>query len=421
MTLSLLAIALVLSTAAPAQKKADPALKLKPGAQGPACLVCHNQFKEQLQREFVHTPVKGQQCTGCHSPHATQHGKLLSSDKQKVCITCHTAIVPASAKSTHKPVAQGACVSCHDPHASANKANLVKPGAELCSGCHKELVEGVSKAKVQHAPVQKQGCTACHEPHGSTGGATLLKADVPGLCLSCHDSKAPQFTKSHLGYPVQQARCTGCHDPHGSNQAAMLYDTVHKPVASRNCSQCHELPTAEKPFATRRAGLDLCRSCHAERVAKMLDQPGVHQPVLDRASCTNCHNPHASKQAGLLAAPQKQLCGNCHADTLLRQERSPSKHKPIAEGQCVSCHDPHASSGTLLLAEKLKPETCAPCHEKMSHSTHPLGPKFKDPRNKNLTLDCLSCHRAHGTEYRKLIPFAKTTELCTKCHEQFRR
>jgi predicted CXXCH cytochrome family protein len=50
-----------------------------------------------------------------------------------------------------------------------------------------------------------------------------------------------------------------------------------------------------------------------------------------------------------------------------------------------------------------------------------MGEKLKDPRNKNLTIQCLSCHRAHGTEYKKLIPYPTTSELCTKCHEQYRR
>jgi predicted CXXCH cytochrome family protein len=57
----------------------------------------------------------------------------------------------------------------------------------------------------------------------------------------------------------------------------------------------------------------------------------------------------------------------------------------------------------------------------MQHSSHPLGPKFTDPRNPNRTLDCLSCHRAHGTEHKHLLPTAKSTELCVQCHERFKR
>ena len=35
--------------------------------------------------------------------------------------------------------------------------------------------------------------------------------------------------------------------------------------------------------------------------------------------------------------------------------------------------------------------------------------------------DCLSCHRVHATEYKHMVPFPTTTELCVKCHERFKR
>ena len=413
----LLALAFLLAAA----PRHDAALKLKPGAEGPLCLQCHVSFKEQLEKQFVHTPVRTKDCTGCHSPHATVHGKLLSEEKNKVCLTCHTKLLPKEPVSLHKPVADGACVSCHDPHASANKAQLVKPGAALCATCHQELTDGIAKATVKHAPLEKQGCIACHEPHSSVSASHLLKSEVPALCAGCHKTADPKFTKAHMGYPVGASKCTSCHDPHGSSQPGMLYDTVHQPVATKNCGQCHALASDPKPFLTKRVGLDLCRGCHAEKVAQMLDKSAVHQPVIDQRSCLNCHSPHASKTAGLLNGPMQTVCATCHADTMARQQHSPSKHAPIAEGKCTACHDAHSTNGTLLLSEKHKPESCAPCHEHMAHSSHPLGVKFKDPRNKNMTLDCLSCHRAHGTEFKKLLTFAKTTELCTSCHQALGR
>jgi predicted CXXCH cytochrome family protein len=398
-----------------------PDFKLKRGAEGANCLVCHNQFQEQLAKHFVHTPVKSKQCTGCHNPHAAEHGKLLDADRNRVCLTCHAEVVPAQARSEHKPVAEGKCVLCHDPHASSNQNQLLKAGAALCAGCHQQLADGAAKAKFPHAPLQKSGCVACHEPHGSAKASKLLKADVPALCVSCHKPSQPAFVKAHMSYPVGSKRCTSCHDPHGSNQPGMLYDTVHKPVLARDCAQCHELASSATPFATRRRGMDLCRGCHAEKVVQMLDKSAVHQPVIDRTSCLNCHSPHASAQKGLLKGPMLQVCGSCHADTLARQENSPAKHRPVAQGDCNSCHDPHATSAPLLLADKLKLVSCGPCHENMQHSSHPLGPKYTDPRNRNLTLNCLSCHRAHGTEYAHMIPYAKTNDLCTKCHQKFAR
>jgi predicted CXXCH cytochrome family protein len=50
-----------------------------------------------------------------------------------------------------------------------------------------------------------------------------------------------------------------------------------------------------------------------------------------------------------------------------------------------------------------------------------MGAKAKDPRNQNLQVQCLSCHRGHGTEHKKLLLSATQTELCTKCHEKYQR
>jgi predicted CXXCH cytochrome family protein len=50
-----------------------------------------------------------------------------------------------------------------------------------------------------------------------------------------------------------------------------------------------------------------------------------------------------------------------------------------------------------------------------------MGEKYADSRNKNLRMDCLSCHRAHGTGFRHMITFPTVTDLCVQCHKQFRR
>jgi len=66
-------------------------------------------------------------------------------------------------------------------------------------------------------------------------------------------------------------------------------------------------------------------------------------------------------------------------------------------------------------------ELCGACHDWQNHANHPMGAGYQDPRNLNLQLDCLSCHRAHGTEYEHMLPYSTTTELCTKCHTNLKR
>lgn len=394
--------------------------KLKPGANGKLCLNCHNDFQEKLKKPVIHTPVKAGECTGCHSPHTSSHGKLLASDPKDICYSCHARLGQATDKSVHRVVAEGQCVKCHDPHSAANKNNLLKAGNELCLDCHKDLAGMLVKIKFRHAPVAK-GCLNCHDPHVSAKYGYLLKNDVPALCIGCHKTDRPLFAKQHMNYPVATARCTSCHDPHGSNNPGILFNAVHKPVANKQCNQCHEESGSATPLKTKRPGYELCKGCHNEMVNKTFGKKQMHWPLLSRDGCLTCHNPHAAPKKGLLKDNMIAVCGRCHKDTIKRQEQSLTKHPPIQDGDCMSCHDPHSSDNTFLTSQPSIIELCGTCHDWQKHSTHPIGEKFKDPRDKNITLQCLSCHRSHGTEYKHFIPFATPTELCTQCHEQFKR
>jgi predicted CXXCH cytochrome family protein len=416
---AVLAVVLSVPSVAAAQSQAAK-MKLKPGANGALCLECHATFADVLKKPSVHTPVKSKDCTGCHAPHASDHGKLLASSPNDTCKACHGDVVPKDARSTHKPIAEKGCTSCHDPHASANKNNLLKPGNELCAGCHKSIATGSSKAKFKHKPVE-QNCATCHDPHGSAKAADLLKQDVPGLCVKCHKTDGAIFLKQHMGYPVGTSRCTSCHDPHGSDKRGMLYNRVHAPVAKGMCGQCHEPAGSPKKFTPKANAPDLCRGCHAQKITDMLAKPRMHWPVVEGESCLTCHNPHASKDAGLIRGTTISTCGKCHADTIQRGARSPTKHDPVVGGQCGACHDPHSGDAPLMMKNPSIVEGCGTCHDWLKHSSHPMGEKFRDPRNKNLEVQCLSCHRSHGTEYRHMMPYPTTSEVCTKCHEKFRR
>jgi predicted CXXCH cytochrome family protein len=408
--------ALAAPAAAPAQASK---FKLKAGASGTVCLECHGDFQEVLKKPFVHTPVKARQCVDCHSPHASGFKKLLAADANRSCAACHD-MVPAKARSTHKPVTEGKCLGCHDPHASAAKFNLLKPGNEMCASCHKGVVEAAAKARVKHKPVE-QGCTTCHAPHGSEKAPSLLKREVPALCVSCHRTDRPIFAKQHLGYGVAKADCTSCHDPHGSSQRGMLHETVHAPVSKGLCNQCHEAAGTAGQLKTKQVGVQLCRGCHNQKVNAIFDKNRIHTPVLEGVACLNCHAPHASSGKGLLRGGALTVCGSCHADTLRRQEQSLAKHQPIQIGDCTSCHDPHSGNGSLLFTGPNMVDMCGTCHDWLKHSSHPMGEKAKDQRNRNLRVDCLSCHRAHGTEFKKMLLQATQGELCTKCHTQYQR
>jgi len=393
---------------------------LKTGARGEICLTCHVTFKEKLKKKFIHTPLAEGECTGCHSPHTSDHQRLLVADPADVCYTCHDNLTPQGAMSTHQVVVEGKCVLCHDPHASDNKNNLILAGSELCFKCHKDLGDKIAGNKFQHAPVKKD-CLICHNPHASEKKVKLLTDEPPALCLKCHKTDKASFKKLHADYPVEKADCTSCHNPHGSSMAAILYNNVHPPVSNKMCNQCHAAPTASAPFALNKTGFEVCQGCHYELMTDILNKRRVHWPLVDKTGCVNCHTPHASKEPGLLKGPMLDVCGSCHTDTVARQERSRTKHPPIAEGECTTCHAPHSANELFLMNKASILDVCGECHEWQTHSTHPIGEKVVDPRNKNLTLQCGSCHRAHGTEYKNFIYTETVKDLCVLCHIQYRR
>ena len=98
-----------------------------------------------------------------------------------------------------------------------------------------------------------------------------------------------------------------------------------------------------------------------------------------------------------------------------------SKHQPIMDGECGACHQMHASNNEHLFNDKSVIDLCGTCHDWTTHSTHPIGEKAVDPRNPNLRVTCISCHRSHGTEYKKMMYTPVINDLCTQCHTQYAR
>lgn len=427
-TLFSLCIIISLIIAAPAYSKGE--FKLKAGAKGKICLKCHETFKETLKRRYVHPLLKKGECTGCHVPHTSSHKKLLTAGSNKLCQNCHTEVLPEKARSTHGIVVEGNCKNCHDSHGSDNKSILIKSGNGLCLDCHKDMSDNVGNLRFKHKSLDKgKGCLNCHNPHASAKSNFLLERDVPFLCMKCHKTNKLTFKRQHMNYNVAKSNCNSCHDPHGSNTRGIIFDVAHAGVAKRKCTECHQKPTAPNPLKTKKQTTELCRECHKDMVAQTFNKNRVHWPLVDNVGCLNCHSPHATKQQKLLKGSIVDVCGKCHSDTVKLQEWSINNPKnkklcePVKTGNCISCHSPHASDNVLLITQpSITADLCGRCHEWQTHSTHPIGEKVIDPRDKNLTMGCLSCHKACGTGNKPdMLTFDTTYELCIQCHPERRR
>lgn len=404
--------------------------KLKEGAKAQMCVECHKDIQDTLKRPFVHAPLKDGECSGCHNPHTSHHGKLLSDDINSLCTKCHKDVIPETYRSIHGVVAEGNCVRCHDPHASDNKFVLLNKGNQLCFECHKDLGDFIETAEYKHDPVEKKrGCLNCHNPHASEDFNFMLKNDAPSLCTECHRTDEKKFAARHMNYPVGDSRCTSCHSAHGSNKRKIIFDDAHMPVVKKECDKCHEGTASQSPLKVTQEGIALCRECHKKEINEIFKKTKVHSPLVDSTACMHCHSPHASRQKNLLKGKIVNICGECHSDTVELQQISinnPENRnlcKPVQEGNCIDCHSPHSSDSPLLIAEEsFSFGTCDKCHEWQTHSTHPIGDDIRDPRNDNIAVDCMSCHIGCGTGNNPdMMQFNSTYLLCIQCHTGYRK
>lgn len=168
------------------------------------CLNCHD--KPKYANATAHSgPAKG--CVGCHTVHASQHGKFLQAKVPALCYSCHDE-KGFKGKVGHKPVKKGACLDCHDAHSAQNWNMLTVAPQDACDECHAEIKKqphavagfsgrghplGDSKsakpAQDPLRPLTRFYCGSCHDAHRSPF-ANLMRFDVEsptGFCLRCHD------------------------------------------------------------------------------------------------------------------------------------------------------------------------------------------------------------------------------------------
>jgi len=404
---------------------------LQPGARGTQCLKCHEDVAKKTKQRSVHPLLRKGDCTACHDPHTSSHKNLLISDVSALCRSCHQQVVPDKARSVHQVVVEGNCQTCHNSHGSENSFLLNKSGNALCVECHKDVDMQTREIRFKHDPLLKgKGCLNCHDPHASMRSEYLLVKMVPALCTECHKTNQPSFKRKHLDYNVAETNCDSCHSAHGSNSRGILYDNVHPPVAENKCTACHLAAGTENATRTKKQGTELCRQCHRDSVDAIFSKSRVHWPLTDKLGCLNCHNPHGSKQKNLLEKSTRETCGKCHEDTVRLQQWSIDNPKnnnlcePVKTGSCTTCHAPHGADDILLMPRQslIGNQICGKCHQWETHATHPIGEKVIDPRDKNLTVECLSCHKACGTGNKpNMMPFETTYDLCIQCHPERRK
>ena len=352
------------------------------------CYSCHAKFDDA---EFVHGAVKQGKCLGCHNPHSGEAKPLLTDQREGLCFECHKKEQMANGESLHAPVVSGKCLACHDPHRGDYPAQTVEKGNKLCLSCHDASKPKSRKVvdlaqKNVHQPLKSGECLSCHKPHASDNGR-LLKAALPGLCFQCH--KRNDESKFVHG-AVKVGDCPVCHQAHSSPNPTLL---------------------AESSSAA------LCFRCHADDIT---GRAFVHKPV-GEGKCLDCHQSHgADHRFNLKNGPRAAACVSCHKG----KGEGKVKHAVLETYGCTACHDPHASGNGFQLIKPVN-ELCQTCHADKkdgAHITtfaaggHPVSGDW-DPRRKDRSFSCASCHDPHGSDNPRLFYFGKDSfEMCASCH-----
>lgn len=121
------------------------------------------QTKAAVPVNTSHAPYEEKRCSDCHTEQKDAGGGLVLP-RERLCFKCHPDIIQHGF--VHGPAAEGGCLACHVPHSSSNKALLSVEREKLCVGCHTER----RVAAAMHDRLGEKGlfCMDCHDPHSGT-------------------------------------------------------------------------------------------------------------------------------------------------------------------------------------------------------------------------------------------------------------
>jgi predicted CXXCH cytochrome family protein len=302
------------------------------------CFACHEDNRDMMQENHLHTPVASGECTGCHDPHQSEYRFSLKDETKQLCFNCHDTAMFAG-EHVHGPVAVGDCNACHDPHASPHRMQLVAAPEVVCYQCHNERSD-IQDRRHPHPPVQED-CRNCHEPHASPS-KFLLAEQSPALCLECHEDIAE----------------------------SMHAEITHDPVSNGSCGECHDVHGSEHPMLLPAPMTEVCYRCHPEFEEYIAQQDFRHGPIQED-DCIACHDPHGSAYHRILKKyfPEEfyvgyreenyAMCFECHNRQIAMEEETETLTdfrdekinlhyvhvNKIEKGRsCRACHQVHASS-----------------------------------------------------------------------------
>src|ERR1035438_3851811 len=142
----------------------DPEANLLKASQPALCFTCHADVKPAFSMPFHHKINEGLvKCSDCHDVHGTFGANNVKStaDQNNICTKCH-AETRGPWVFEHAAVKGEGCTGCHTPHGSQNPRMLnVANINQLCNQCHSPVaastIHGAGAGSADRPP-----CINCH-------------------------------------------------------------------------------------------------------------------------------------------------------------------------------------------------------------------------------------------------------------------
>jgi DmsE family decaheme c-type cytochrome len=152
--------------------------KLLKASQPQLCYQCHTDVKPSFDMPFHHKVNEGLvKCSDCHDVHGTFGANNIKStaDQNMVCTKCHTE-TRGPWVFEHAAVKGEGCTGCHTPHGSQNPRLLVVANIQqLCLTCHSPISAGTVHGMGAPSP-DRPPCINCHTMvHGSNINPAFLR------------------------------------------------------------------------------------------------------------------------------------------------------------------------------------------------------------------------------------------------------
>ena len=147
------------------------------------CNTCHKDIRAQQNKQSHHPLKEGlMKCTQCHDQHGGFGPKMIKADSvNELCYKCH-AEKRGPFMREHPPVEEN-CLTCHTPHGSNHSKLLTSRPPLLCQSCHDatqhpgtiytkfETFRGSAASGKNR--MFARACLDCHtNVHGSMGPST---------------------------------------------------------------------------------------------------------------------------------------------------------------------------------------------------------------------------------------------------------